>query len=154
MEIPRLGVQLELQLLAYTTATATSHPSLVCDLHHSSRQHWILNPLSEDRDQTCNLMVPSCIPFRYATMGTPKCFNIACDSLKGQVLAYLPGSTGQRDVIQHFQFFLTIWGFCSVSSDWDAPSLPPSPSPGSSYLPFRSRLQCHFLKLASHAHHI
>ena len=50
MEVPRLGIQLELQLLAYTTATATWDLSLVCDLHHSSQQHWILNPLSEARD--------------------------------------------------------------------------------------------------------
>jgi len=34
MEIPRLGVQLELQLPAYTTATATQDPSHVWDLHH------------------------------------------------------------------------------------------------------------------------
>ena len=26
-------------------------PSHVCDLHHSSRQRWILNPLSEARDR-------------------------------------------------------------------------------------------------------
>ena len=36
MEVPRLGVQLELQLLAYTTATATPDLSGVCDLHHGS----------------------------------------------------------------------------------------------------------------------
>ena len=30
--------------------------SCVCDLYHSSRQHQILNPLSETRDQTCILM--------------------------------------------------------------------------------------------------
>ena len=36
MEILRLGVQLELQLPAYTTATATLDPSCICDLHHSS----------------------------------------------------------------------------------------------------------------------
>ena len=53
MEIPRLGVKSELQLLAYPTATATQDPSLVCDLHHSSLQHWILNPLSVARDPTC-----------------------------------------------------------------------------------------------------
>ena len=47
MEVPRLGVESELQPLAYTTATATSDPSRVCDLPHSSRQHWILNPPSE-----------------------------------------------------------------------------------------------------------
>ena len=44
MEVPRLGIKLELQLLAYTTAIATQDPSRVCDLHHSSQQRWILNP--------------------------------------------------------------------------------------------------------------
>ena len=56
MEVPRLGVESELQLLAYSTATAMRDLSLVCDLHHSSRQCWILNPLSEARDRTRNLM--------------------------------------------------------------------------------------------------
>ena len=37
MEASRLGVELEeLQLPAYTTATATPDPSHICDLHHSS----------------------------------------------------------------------------------------------------------------------
>jgi len=27
--------------------------SCICDLHHSSQQRWILNPLSEARDRTC-----------------------------------------------------------------------------------------------------
>ena len=58
MEVPRLGVQLELQLLAYTSATATQDPNHVCDLYHSSRQHRKLNLLSKARNQTCNLMVP------------------------------------------------------------------------------------------------
>ena len=35
MEVPRLGVELELQLLAYTTAIATPDLSTICDLHHS-----------------------------------------------------------------------------------------------------------------------
>ena len=70
----RLGVQSELQLLAYTTATATSDPSYICDLHHSSQQHWILNPLREVRDRTHNLMVTSWICFRWDTTGTPYCF--------------------------------------------------------------------------------
>ena len=56
MEVPRVGVELELQLPAYVTATATPNPSHICDLHHSSRQRWILNPLSEARDPTCILM--------------------------------------------------------------------------------------------------
>ena len=52
MEIPKLRVQSELQLPAYTRATATLDSSRICDLHHSSRQHQILNPLSEARDPT------------------------------------------------------------------------------------------------------
>ena len=50
MEVPRLGVELELQLPAYITATAMQHPNHICDLHHSSEQWQILNPLSEARD--------------------------------------------------------------------------------------------------------
>ena len=52
MEVTRLGVQLEPQLPAYTTATATPDPSCICNLHHSSWQHRILNSLSEARDRT------------------------------------------------------------------------------------------------------
>ena len=59
MEVPRLGVQLKLQPLAYTRATAMPDPSRVCDLHHSSQQRRILNILSKARDRTGNLMVPS-----------------------------------------------------------------------------------------------
>ena len=55
MEVPKLGVKSELQLPAYATATAMQDPSRVCDLHHSSQQYWILNPLSEARDQICVL---------------------------------------------------------------------------------------------------
>ena len=56
MEVPRLRVQLELHLPAYITATATRALSHICDLHHSSQQHQILNPLSEARDQAHILM--------------------------------------------------------------------------------------------------
>ena len=59
MEGPRLGVELERQPPASTRATATRDLSDICNLHHSSWQHRILNPLSKARDQTCNLMVPS-----------------------------------------------------------------------------------------------
>ena len=38
MEVLRLGVKSELQLLAYAAATARRAPSQVCDLYHSSRQ--------------------------------------------------------------------------------------------------------------------
>ena len=56
MEVPRLGVALELQLPAYTTAIATQDLSCVCDLHHSSLKCRILNPPSEVRNQTYVLM--------------------------------------------------------------------------------------------------
>jgi len=42
VEVPRLGVESELQLPA--TATAMPDPSHVFDLQHSSRQYQILNP--------------------------------------------------------------------------------------------------------------
>ena len=56
VEVPRLGVELDLQLQARTAATATQDPSHICDLHHSSQQRRILNPLSEARDQIHILM--------------------------------------------------------------------------------------------------
>ena len=51
MEIPRLGVELELQLLAYDTATALWHLNHIFDPHCSSWQCQIRNPWSEARDQ-------------------------------------------------------------------------------------------------------
>ena len=45
-----LGVQTELQLLAYTTSIATRDPSQVWDLQHSSWQCRILDALSEARN--------------------------------------------------------------------------------------------------------
>ena len=71
MEVPRLGVESELQVPTYTRATATPDQSHVCDLHHSSQQRQFLNPLSEARDKTRNLTVPSRIHFHCTTTGTP-----------------------------------------------------------------------------------
>ena len=63
LEIPRLGVKSELQLLACATATATPDLSCICDLHHSSWQHQILSTLTEARDQTLILMDTSQVCF-------------------------------------------------------------------------------------------
>ena len=71
MEVPRLGVKSELQLPAYATAIAMPDLSRICDLHHSSQQCQIPDPLSEARDQTSILMDASWIRFRCTTMGTP-----------------------------------------------------------------------------------
>ena len=46
MEVPKLGVKLELQLLVYTTALAAWDPSYICNLHHGSQQRWFPNPLA------------------------------------------------------------------------------------------------------------
>ena len=56
MEVTRLGVESELQLLACATGTAMPDLSGVCNLHCSSQQHRILNPLSKARDWTPILM--------------------------------------------------------------------------------------------------
>ena len=71
MEVPRLGVELELWLPTYTTATATLDPTHICNPHHSSQQHQILNPLSKARERTCILMDTSQVHYCWVAMGTP-----------------------------------------------------------------------------------
>ena len=53
--------------LRHNHSNAGSEPCLL----PTPQQLWILSPLSEARDRTCNLMVPSRIHFCCATMGTP-----------------------------------------------------------------------------------
>ena len=90
-EVPRLRVKSELQLLAYTTNTATQDLSCICDLHHSSQQRRILNPRSEARDGTGNLMVLSRIHFHCATTGAPENLaNIFESANKSHPLVYGP----------------------------------------------------------------
>ena len=57
VEVPRLGAELELWVPIYATATAMWDPSHVWDLHHSSQQCQIPNPLSEARPG----IEPSCL---------------------------------------------------------------------------------------------
>ena len=74
MEVPGLGVESELLLLAYTTATATqdlSHIS-VCTTAHSNA------PLNEARDRIHILMDPSWIRFHCTAVGTPSCSFLNC----------------------------------------------------------------------------
>ena len=87
MEVPRLAVELELQLPAYPTATAAWDPSIICDLNHSyskarslthwprpgieSHFSWILVRFSTcwatrecpffKRNFTCNTLASSCL---------------------------------------------------------------------------------------------
>ena len=65
MEVPRLGAESELYLLAHTTATATAlatqYPSCVYDLQLSNAE--ILKPLSKARDGTRVLKDTSPVPY-------------------------------------------------------------------------------------------
>ena len=65
----RLGVELELQLLA----CATAMPDLrwICDLNRSSWQCWILNPLHKARNWTCVFIDTSRVCHHWATKRTP-----------------------------------------------------------------------------------
>ena len=103
MEVPRLGVKSELQPPAYTTAAATPDPSHICNLSCRLRQCWILNPLSEARDQTdilmdamgvLNLLSPhgnSTICLSYT--GLHFCLCLLCVFCAVLSYVYFPGST-------------------------------------------------------------
>lgn len=40
MEVPKLGIESQLRLPAYVTATEKQGPSHICDLYHNSQQRW------------------------------------------------------------------------------------------------------------------
>ena len=98
MEVPRLGVESELQLPAYTTAIATQDPSHLCDLHHSSQQRRILNPLSKTRDWTCILMDTSQVHYRWATTETPN------------FMKFKP---------KDFKWRYSVWTYTTATATWD-----------------------------------
>ena len=70
MEVPRLGVKLDLELLA-GHSISKQDLSHVFNLHHSSWQCRIADILSKARDGTQNLMDTSWICFHCGTTGTP-----------------------------------------------------------------------------------
>ena len=78
--------------------------SCVCDLHHSSQQCGIPKPLSEARDQTLNLRVPSWIHFHWATMGIP----YFCKFLNFFVCLLSNHNTGEYLCVM-YTFGLTLW---------------------------------------------
>ena len=78
MEVPRLGVELELQPLAY--ATATPDLSRICQ---------ILNPLIGARDWTFILMDAGWLCYCWTTMGTPlACFLKTLELFPYQFMVY------------------------------------------------------------------
>ena len=72
-------------------------PSHVCDLYCSSQQCQIFNPLSEARDRTHNLMVPSQIRF-WCTWRELFFLFFKCDFTKKILISYVVHivSVGQR----------------------------------------------------------
>ena len=75
MEVPRWGVESELQLPAYTTVIAMPDPSHICELQCSSQQCQILNLLSRAKHTTCLLRDTSQVRSHCATVGTPKLYS-------------------------------------------------------------------------------
>ena len=109
---------------AYITTIVMPDPSHVCDLHHSSQQPWILNSLREARDQIHNLMVPSWICVRCATMGTPakkyfKLRHVHCyldivllhliDYRRVKYILFVQGKPKIRMTLLRFFFFTLLW---------------------------------------------
>ena len=86
--------QIGLQLPDYATATAIRDLSRVCDVHHSSQQHQILNPLSKARDQTHVLMDISRVHYCWVTMEFQK-------SLHGEAVTFIAA-----EVFQNLNFHL------------------------------------------------
>ena len=70
VEVPRLGVKLELQLPACQIWT-TPDLSCICDLYRSSWQCQILDPLSKAKVRTRVFMDASWVHFHCAITGTP-----------------------------------------------------------------------------------
>ena len=92
MEVPRLEVKLELQLLAYAKATAMWDLSCV----HSSWKCCIPDPLSKARDWTRILTDISQICFHWTTIGAPSylfklyfCYQYLADLYICQILIFI-----------------------------------------------------------------
>ena len=67
MEVPRLEVELELHLPAYTTPQQFRIWALSSTYTSAHGNAWILNPLNKTRDWTHDLMIPSQIHFHRTT---------------------------------------------------------------------------------------
>ena len=100
------------------TATATRDLSHDCDLHHSSWQCQILNPLDEARDRTYILMDTSQFPFHCATTGTPYCICYDKICMYVDVYTYMLDLEHRIEgiftvkVSQHINFFGAAVSFC------------------------------------------
>ena len=113
MEVSSLGFKLELQLPVTATATAMRDPSCLYDLHHSSRQCPIRNPLIEARDRTCSLRDTSQILSPLScSWNTQLYFNFFKIVLK---IKYFGGGRSSC-IVQGTIFSILWWGSCCDSA--------------------------------------
>ena len=92
-----------------TGATATPDPSCICNLHHSSQQGWILNPLSQARDQTHFLRDTCRVPNPLSGNGNSSVkfhFRIKTNIL---ISIHPKSCTGQVATRQLLSFEIQIW---------------------------------------------
>ena len=75
-QVPRPGGKLELQVPAYTTATAMLNLSSICDLCHSFRQRWILNTPGEPRIEPASSKTPCWVPNPLSHNGNSNILNL------------------------------------------------------------------------------
>ena len=75
MEVPRLGVESDCSCQPTPQPQATHNSRYICNLHHSSQQCRMLNPLRGARDGIRILMDASWVRFCWATTGTPELYT-------------------------------------------------------------------------------
>ena len=95
---------------AYTTATPD--PNCVCDLHHSSQQRWILNPLIEAGDRTHNLMVPNRI---HLLTTEPQRELLELYTINGWIHVRLNNAVFKKIAFTEFSFFRALPAACKSS---------------------------------------
>ena len=125
MEVPRLGAESELQLLACATATATWGPSHICDLCCRLWQCWIFNHWARPDIKPAASWTLVGFLTHWTTMGTPSFFFFwvvpaayGSSQASGRIGAV---ATGLRHSHSHSK---------SEPRLWTAPQLMATPDPG------------------------
>ena len=95
----------------------TQDSSCICDLHHSSWQGHILNPLSEARDGTRNLMLPSWCPSRPGELVVPAGTGTRPQVSRDIWLAYTT-AIATRDPSHVCDLHHTLHGINCIQSSW------------------------------------
>ena len=129
-------------------------PSRGCDLHHSSWQYWILNTLSEARDQTQDLVDTSWVHYHWATTEFPDPFfkvAVAFYTLTNLCeAAFLPHQNLLLSHLFHFNHLVGMYWYLTVVSVCISLMTHMLSALSCSYWPFAyfSLLRCPFKSLA------